>query len=149
MDFTKYNKGLRFYATLFNINPDVFNTDYFIDIEVIDNELRIYYNKLYDQYIINLLINNNYYYNNYISQFRQKQVICYTFKYTNTEVSSNIILDCLNKNSNYLIPDIFYIKVCIHWKKYLDNTFITLVSNAYQLNKQQKRSVEIQTFIIN
>ena len=37
IDFSKYNKGLRLYAALFELNPHVFNTDTFIDMLILNN----------------------------------------------------------------------------------------------------------------
>lgn len=131
MDFTKYNKGLRFYATLYNINPDVFNTTCFIDIKGENKTLNIYYINLLDKYIIKLLTENIYYYNTLIEKYNDKSCVCYIYKFISKDICEENIINCLDNNCNYLLTDIFYIKVCIHWKKYLDNTFITLAYSSY------------------
>ena len=38
MDFSKYNKWLRYYAAIFDLNPDVFNTEKFIDVTVVNSK---------------------------------------------------------------------------------------------------------------
>lgn len=131
IDFTKYNKGLRFYATFYNINPDVFNTTCFIDIKGENKTLNIYYINLLDKYIVKLLTENIYYYNTLIEKYNDKPCVCYTYKFISKDICEENIINCLDNNCNYLLTDIFYIKVCIHWKKYLDNTFITLAYSSY------------------
>lgn len=131
MDFSRYNKGLRFYATLYNINADVFNTESFINISAKNKELKIYYNKLYDNYIVKLLIENKFYYNTVIERYNNLPCICYVYKFNSESPLENTIINCLDKECNYLLHDTFYIKTCIHWKKYLDNTFITLTYTDY------------------
>lgn len=131
MNFSKYNKGLRFYATLYQINADVFNTESFIDIYAKDKELKIYYNKLYDNYIIKLLTENIYYYNTIIEVFNNSSCICYVYKFNSNNPIDTITINCLDNNSNLLIDKTFYIEVCIHWKNYLDNTFINLTDTCY------------------
>lgn len=131
MNFSKYNKGLRFYATLYHINADVFNTESFIDIYASNKELKLYYNKLYDNYIIKLLTENSYYYNTIIESYNNLSCICYTYKFKSTNTAEIITINCLDNNSNYLLDSTFYIKVCIHWKKYLDETFLNLSDLGY------------------
>ena len=131
MNFSKYNKGLRFYATLYQINVDVFNTESFVDIYAKDKELKIYYNKLYDNYIIKLLTENIYYYNTIIEVFNNSSCICYVYKFNNNNSVDIITINCLDNDSNFLLDKTFYIKVCIHWKKYLDDTFINLTDLYY------------------
>lgn len=64
IDFSKYNKGLRLYAALFELNPHVFNTDTFIDMLILNNNsIGLVYNRLYDQYIISEITQNRFYYN--------------------------------------------------------------------------------------
>ena len=131
MNFSKYNKGLRFYATLYHINADVFNTESFIDIYAKNKELKIYYSKLYDNYIIKLLTENIYYYNTIIEVFNNLSCICYIYKFNSNNSVDTITINCLDNNSNFLLDKTFYIEVCIHWKKYLDNTFINLTDTDY------------------
>lgn len=128
MDFSKYNKGLRFYATLYNLEPDIFDNEAFVDIVGKNKELKIYYKKLYDQKIIKLLTENNYFYNEFYDYYLGVYYHCYLFKYKGNYES---ILNNIENNVNYTIPCDFYVKVCIHWKKYLDNTFITLTYESY------------------
>lgn len=131
MNFSKYNKGLRFYATLYRINADVFNTESFVDIYAKDKELKIYYNKLYDNYIIKLLTENIYYYNTIIEVFNNSSCICYVYKFNSNNSVDTITINCLDNNSNLLLDRTFYIEVCIHWKKYLDDTFVNLTDLYY------------------
>lgn len=64
IDFSKYNKGLRLYVALFELNPHVFNTDTFIDMLILNNNsIGLVYNRLYDQYIISEITQNRFYYN--------------------------------------------------------------------------------------
>ena len=59
IDFSKYNKGLRLYVALFELNPHVFNTDTFIDMLILNNNsIGLVYNRLYDQYIISEITQN-------------------------------------------------------------------------------------------
>ena len=63
IDFNKYNKGLRLYAALFELNPHIFDTDKFVDMVILDNNsIGLIYNLLYDQYIISEIIQNKFYY---------------------------------------------------------------------------------------
>lgn len=140
MNFSKYNKGLRFYATLYQINADVFNTESFVDIYAKDKELKIYYNKLYDNYIIKLLTENVYYYNTIIEVFNNSSCICYVYKFNSNNPIDIITINCLDNNSNLLIDKTFYIEVCIHWKNYLDNTFINLTDTCYNNQTKKARS---------
>lgn len=128
MDFSKYNKGLRFYATLYNLDPDIFDNEAFVDVVGKNKELKVYYRKLYDQKIIKLLIENSYFYNEFYDYYLGVCYHCYLFKY---EGNCESILNNIENNINYTIPCDFYVKVCIHWKKYLDNTFITLTYESY------------------
>lgn len=61
MDFSKYNKWLRYYAAIFDLNPDVFNTEKFVDVTVVNNKsIGVIYSNLYDQYIIQELTYNRF-----------------------------------------------------------------------------------------
>lgn len=54
MDFNKYNKWLRFYATLFDLNADIFNYEYFYDVKKFSNDsIIVLFDKLCDEYIKN------------------------------------------------------------------------------------------------
>lgn len=146
IDFSRYDKGLRLYATLYKLDPDVFNTNSFINIKHNKRELKLLYSKLYDDYIKKLLENNIYYYNTIIEKVNNKPYVVYVFIYKSNDISDNITCNCLDQNSNILITDEFYIKTCIHWKKYLDDTFIQLCSCNYGQTK--KVCKKLQTFYL-
>lgn len=122
MDFSKYNKGLRLYAALFNLNPDVFNTDKFVDIVVIDNSsIGIIYTVLYDQYIIKELTYNKFYYNKRFVKYKDTERYAYVFTLKSKE--DILTFKSINTNGSLMLTNDFYIKVCIVWKKYLDVSF--------------------------
>lgn len=122
MDFSKYNKGLRLYAALFNLNPDVFNTDKFVDIVVIDNSsIGIIYTVLYDHYIIKELTYNKFYYNKRFVKYKDTERYAYVFTLKSKE--DILTFKSINTNGSLMLTNDFYIKVCIVWKKYLDVSF--------------------------
>ena len=122
MDFSKYNKWLRYYAAIFDLNPDVFNTEKFIDVTVINSKsIGIIYSNLYDQYIIQELTYNRFFYNYRIIDYKDTKRYAYVF--TLTEEEAILLFDRINSVGNMLLTNDFYMKVCITWKKYLDNSF--------------------------
>lgn len=122
MDFSKYNKWLRYYAAIFDLNPDVFNTEKFIDITVVNSKsIGIIYSNLYDQYIIQELTYNRFFYNCRIIDYKDTKRYAYVF--TLTEEEAILLFDRINSVGNMLLTNDFYMKVCITWKKYLDDSF--------------------------
>nr|DAJ18112.1 MAG TPA: hypothetical protein [Podoviridae sp. ctY3D12] len=122
MDFSKYNKWLRYYAAIFDLNPDVFNTEKFIDVTVVNSKsIGIIYSNLYDQYIIQELTYNRFFYNCRIIDYKDTKRYAYVF--TLTEEEAILLFDRINSVSNMLLTNDFYMKVCITWKNYLDNSF--------------------------
>jgi hypothetical protein len=122
MDFSKYNKWLRYYAAIFDLNPDVFNTEKFIDVTVVNSKsIGIIYSNLYDQYIIQELTYNRFFYNCRIIDYKDTKR--YTYVFTLTEEEAILLFDRINSVGNMLLTNDFYMKVCITWKKYLDNSF--------------------------
>jgi hypothetical protein len=122
MDFSKYNKWLRYYAAIFDLNPDVFNTEKFIDVTVVNNKsIGIIYSNLYDQYIIQELTYNRFFYNCRIIDYKDTKRYAYVF--TLIEEEAILLFDRINSVGNMLLTNDFYMKVCITWKKYLDNSF--------------------------
>lgn len=122
MDFSKYNKWLRYYAAIFDLNPDVFNTEKFIDVTVVNSKsIGIIYSNLYNQYIIQELTYNRFFYNCRIIDYKDTKRYAYVF--TLTEEEAILLFDRINSVGNMLLTNDFYIKVCITWKKYLDNSF--------------------------
>lgn len=122
MDFSKYNKWLRYYAAIFDLNPDVFNTEKFIDVTVVNSKsIGIIYSNLYDQYIIQELTYNQFFYNCRIIDYKDTKQYAYVF--TLTEEEAILLFDRINSVGNMLLTNDFYMKVCITWKKYLDNSF--------------------------
>lgn len=122
MDFSKYNKWLRYYAAIFDLNPDVFNTEKFIDVTVVSSKsIGIIYSNLYDQYIIQELTYNRFFYNCRIIDYKDTKRYAYVF--TLTEEEAILLFDRINSVGNMLLTNDFYMKVCITWKKYLDNSF--------------------------
>ena len=122
MDFSKYNKWLRYYAAIFDLNPDVFNTEKFVDVTVVNSKsIGVIYSNLYDQYIIQELTYNRFFYNYRIIDYKDTRRYAYVF--TLTEEEAILLFDRINSVGNMLLTNNFYIKVCITWKKYLDNSF--------------------------
>jgi hypothetical protein len=122
MDFSKYNKWLRYYAAIFDLNPDVFNTEKFVDVTVVNSKsIGVIYSNLYDQYIIQELTYNRFFYNCRIIDYKDTRRYAYVF--TLTEEEAILLFDRINSVGNMLLTNDFYIKVCITWKKYLDNSF--------------------------
>lgn len=122
MDFSKYNKWLRYYAAIFDLNPDVFNTEKFVDVTVVNSKsIGVIYSDLYDQYIIQELTYNRFFYNCRIIDYKDTRRYAYVF--TLTEEEAILLFDRINSVGNMLLTNDFYIKVCITWKKYLDNSF--------------------------
>lgn len=122
MDFSKYNKWLRYYAAIFDLNPDVFNTEKFIDVTVVNSKsIGIIYSNLYDQYIIQELTYNRFFYNCRIIDYKDTKRYAYVF--TLTEEEAILLFDRINSVGNMLLTNDFYMKVCITWKKYLDSSF--------------------------
>lgn len=122
MDFSKYNKWLRYYAAIFDLNPDVFNTEKFVDVTVVNSKsIGVIYSNLYDQYIIQELTYNRFFYNCRIIDYKDTKRYAYVF--TLTEEEAILLFDRINSVGNMLLTNDFYMKVCIIWKKYLDNSF--------------------------
>lgn len=122
MDFSKYNKWLRYYAAIFDLNPDVFNTEKFVDVTVVNSKsIGVIYSNLYDQYIIQELTYNRFFYNCRIIDYKDTRRYAYVF--TLTEEEAILLFDRINSVGNMLLTNDFYMKVCITWKKYLDNSF--------------------------
>lgn len=122
MDFSKYNKWLRYYAAIFDLNPDVFNTEKFVDVTVVNNKsIGVIYSNLYNQYIIQELTYNRFFYNCRIIDYKDTRRYAYVF--TLTEEEAILLFDRINSVGNMLLTNDFYMKVCITWKKYLDNSF--------------------------
>jgi hypothetical protein len=122
MDFSKYNKWLRYYAAIFDLNPDVFNTEKFVDVTVVNSKsIGVIYSNLYDQYIIQELTYNRFFYNCRIIDYKDTKRYAYVF--TLTEEEAILLFDRINSVGNMLLTNDFYMKVCITWKKYLDNSF--------------------------
>lgn len=122
MDFSKYNKWLRYYAAIFDLNPDVFNTEKFVDVTVVNSKsIGVIYSNLYDQYIIQELTYNRFFYNCRIIDYKDTRRYAYVF--TLTEEEAILLFDRINSVGNMLLTNDFYMKVCITWKNYLDNSF--------------------------
>lgn len=126
LEFNKYNKGLRLYATLFDLPTEVFEVNSFVDIKVLeDNTIGIIYNNLYDMYVETKLKNNVYYFNNRYVTYNDKKYYAYILRVEDKE-------DTLTFNTikgeyyNFLFSD-FIMKTCIKWKKYLDDSFYEFI----------------------
>lgn len=121
IDFNKYNKGLRCYATLFKINPKVFDTDNFIDIATFnDNFLILKYNN-YPKDLINLLENNEFYYNHSI----EHGYIIFRFKLKTKEQRIDFAL--IRDVGSTLCTKKFILDMAILWKDYLDSSFYDII----------------------
>lgn len=122
------------YAALFNLNPDVFNTERFVDIDIVgDYSIYLYYNGIFnDSKITYLLTTNQYFYNNQFRTYKDKSYYAFYYKIIDEKDSNTEIYDTLYILKNYLyinrsiLPEKFLIHVCIIWKKYLDNSFYDL-----------------------
>lgn len=135
MDFSKYNKWLRYYAAIFDLNPDVFNTEKFVDVTVVNNKsIGVIYSNLYDQYIIQELTYNRFFYNCRIIDYKDTRRYAYVF--TLTEEEAILLFDRINSVGNMLLTNDFYMKVCITWKNIQTIHFM----NVYICNIEQQKS---------
>lgn len=136
-------------TALFEINPDVYNTDQFRDIVILDNySIALLYNKLYDQYIKTELTQNRFFYNNRFILHNEHYYYAYVFTLDNKDYK-DVYTDIVMNGSLMLRTD-FYIKVCITWKKYLDNSFYEcLKCEACEQCKKEPRPQLVWVFIFN
>lgn len=117
IDFSKYNKGLRLYAALFELNPHVFNTDTFIDMLILNNNsIGLVYNRLYDQYIISEITQNRFYYNKRLVFYNGTKQYAYVLTLFDKEYID--IYKDIYTNGSLLLSKQFLIKVCIIWKDF-------------------------------
>lgn len=129
IDFNKYNKNLRFYSTIIKINPRVFTSNKFNNIISKDNEIIIEYNSYPGYYFHKILEDNSYYFNNYIVDNK----FCYKFLLNSKEDIS--ILNDINILGSKMLTNIFLVEMCILWKDYLDNEFISYICKTNQTRK--------------
>lgn len=130
IDFNKHNKGLLVLATLICVNADVFNTDTFVDLYtecdkcfIKDAVYLLYTNKLYDEYIKSLLRSSPCYFNERIVEIDKKSYSLFIFK---VKKEDSITFNEVKKVGSLMLTENTKIKVCIFWKKYLDDSFIDL-----------------------
>lgn len=131
INFDKYNKGLRYYATLFNIDPVVFTSDLFINI-IIDKEFLILQYKSYPKYyIIKKIQDNEFFYNNIIEQ----NLIYYRFKLKTKDQLADF--NIMQTNNTEFCTKVFILKMAILWKDYLDSSFYDTIIQNYITQKRQ------------
>ena len=117
LNFNKYNKGLRYYATLFKINPIVFTSDLFIDI-TIDKEFLILQYKTYPKYyIVRRIQENEFFYNDIIKD----DIVCYRFKLKTNDQKADFSV--MQTNGTQFCTKEFILSMAILWKDYLDSSF--------------------------
>lgn len=140
INFNKYNKGLRYYATLFNINPIVFTSDLFVDITINKNFLILQYKSYPKYYIIKEIQNNEFFYNDTIEQ----NLVCYKFKLKTKDqlVDFNI----MQTNSTEFCTKEFILKMAILWKDYLDSSFYDTIFQNYITQKGRLSQVYLLLF---
>ena len=122
INFNKYNKGLRYYATLFNINPIVFTTESFIDIDIDDGFLVLKYKVQPAYYIFKYIQDNEYFYNSVMAN----NLIFYRFKLKTEDqfVDFNI----MQTNGTQFCDKHFIMNMAILWKDYLDSSFYDTIN---------------------
>lgn len=153
MDLSKYNKGLPLLATLFNLNPDVFNTNTFIDIytkcdkySAFENSIFLVYSlELRDQYIIHLLKKNKYFFKVDIINIENKYMCVYIFTIDNTKVTT---YSEITKVGSTMLGKDFITRLCITWKKYLDDYFYKYL-NVWTCEQclQTKARIQVLAFL--
>lgn len=140
IDFSKYNKGLRLYAALFELNPHVFNTDAFIDMLILNNNsIGLVYNRLYDQYIISEITQNRFYYNKRLVFYNGTKQYAYVLTLFDKEYID--IYKDIYTNGSLLLSKQFLIKVCIIWKDFLSDSFFDCLRCEACEQCQQKSQV--------
>lgn len=148
IDFSKYNKGLRLYAALFELNPHVFNTDTFIDMLILNNNsIGLVYNRLYDQYIISEITQNRFYYNKRLVFYNGTKQYAYVLTLFDKEYID--IYKDIYINGSLLLSKQFLIKVCIIWKDFLSDSFFDcLKCEACEQCQQKARCNSLALFLI-
>jgi hypothetical protein len=140
IDFNKYNKGLRLYAALFELNPHIFDTDKFVDMVILgNNSIGLIYNLLYDQYIISEIIQNKFYYNKRFIDYNGTKEYAYIFILFDKEYID--IYKDIYTNGSLLLHNNFYVKICIIWKDFLDSSFFDCLKYEACEQCQQKSQV--------
>lgn len=139
LDFTKYNKGLRLIVTLYDLNPDVIN-DNFVDIVILSEyTIGLIYKNLYDEDIYTELTNHKYYYNNRSVNYKGKSYSAYTFTLIKEEDKLKYL--GIVGVGPLIVSAEFYVKMCITWKKYLDDSFYdSLNFDASEQCKQRSQA---------
>ena len=114
------NKYIREYFTIFSINPDVINVKEYVGIKVVNNILEIYYKQQPNKKIKELLENNSLFYNTDVVKLNSYYVK-YTFLLQKKEDIYE--LNCFKQGKRLNMNTHFLLKMCILWKKYLNDTF--------------------------
>ena len=140
IDFSKYNKGLRVYSALFELNPHVFNTDTFIDMLILNNNsIGLVYNRLCDQYIISEITQNRFYYNKRLVFYNGTKQYVYVLTLFDKEYID--IYKDIYTNGSLLLSKPFLIKVRIIWKDFLSDSFFDCLKCEACEQCQQKSQV--------
>lgn len=122
IDFDKYDKGLRLYATLFELDPTIFDTKDFVNIYIDKDFLLVCYNKKPSNGIIYKILHNKYYYNNTI----KNDLLAFKFKLLTKK--QNIDFKLMQSNGTLFFDKQFILQMCIHWKKYINESFFYCIT---------------------
>lgn len=131
MDFSKYNKGLHVFATLICNNIDIFNTNSFInlytDCDIYNNIgsciYLLYDNKLYDNYIINLLRSSSSYFKDAVITINKISYHLFIFKINKDKLD---LYNRIKYTGSVMLTKNEILETCVLWKKYLDDSFIEM-----------------------
>lgn len=131
MDFSKYNKGLHVFATLICNNIDIFNTNSFInlytDCDIYNNIgsciYLLYDDKLYDNYIINLLRSSSSYFKDVVIIINKISYHLFIFKINKDKLD---LYNRIKYTGSVMLTKNEILETCILWKKYLDDSFIEM-----------------------
>ena len=117
IDFTKHKKELRIYATLFELDPVIFDVEYFVDINTDKEFLLVLYSKKPSNKILYIILRHEYYYNN----TADNGLLIFKFKLRTEKQNHDFSL--MQTNGTLFFDKQFILKMCIHWKKYIDESF--------------------------
>lgn len=136
INFNEYNKGLRYYATLFNLNPTVFATDLFIDISIDKDFLILQYKTYPKYYIIKKILENEFFYNDIV----ENNIINYRFKLKTNDQKADFSI--MQTNGTEFCTKEFILSMAILWKDYLDSSFYDTIFQDYITQKRRQAFVK-------
>ncbi len=117
IDFNKHKREMRVYAFLFELNPIIFDTNCFVDIDFDKEFLYICYNQKPSNNILEAIFNNKYYYTN----ITHNELLAFKFKLRSKE--QLIQFDLIRTNNTLFLNKQFILEMCIYWKDYINDTF--------------------------